>query len=194
MCTTVLLGLTACSVSTNKNNGGDNVRIRTPFGGLHVQSNQTSAADIGLPAYPGATLDQDKDNSSADVNMSFGSFHLKVLTVTYQTPDGPDKIFDFYRKGLAQYGDVLECDDNKPVGKMTKTSSGLTCSDDAKSKRTNIQVQNSGSVHTDGHQLRAGSPADFRLVEIDTAHPGYTKFGMVYLQLPHGDDDHSSTN
>jgi hypothetical protein len=189
LCTALTLGLTACSVSTNKNGGGDNVRIATPFGGMHVESNQTTAADIGLPVYPGSTLYQDKDNSSANVNMSFGSFHLKVQAVTYQTQDGADKIFPFYRKALAQYGDVLECDDNKPVGQPAVASSGLTCSDDehgaGKHSKTKTTIAN---MNENGHELRAGSPHAFRVVSADP-HTGYTKIGLVYLELPQGDKD-----
>jgi len=31
------------------------VQVDTPFGGIHVNTDQTSAADLGLPAYPGAS-------------------------------------------------------------------------------------------------------------------------------------------
>jgi hypothetical protein len=191
--TVLALGLTACSVSSNKANGGDNVRINTPFGGMHVESNQTTAADLGLPVYPGATLYQDKSNSSANVNMSFGSFHLKVLAVSYQSPDSADKVFAFYRKALAQYGDVLECDNDKPVGSPAVSSSGLTCTDDehgnsGKHVHTNMGGMN---LNHDGHELRAGSPHAFRVVELDADHPG--KIGLVYLELPR-DDKSGSTN
>lgn len=191
-CAALALGVTACSVSSNKNNGGDNVRITTPFGGMHVESNQTTASDVGLPMYPGATLYQDKDSHSANMNMSFGKFHLKVLVVSYQTPDPADKVFAFYRKAMAQYGDVLECDHGRPVGKLTVTSSGLTCSDDEHGKghpKVNIDT-GSANVNNDSHQLRAGSPRAFRVMEVDDAHPGFTKFGLVYLELPraHGED------
>jgi hypothetical protein len=184
-----LLPLTACTVSSNKNNGGDNVRINTPFGGMHVESNQTSAADIGLPAYPGATVYQDKDSHSANVNMSFGSFHLKVQAADYQTTDSGDKVLAFYRKALAQYGDVLECDHNKPVGQPAVASSGLTCSDDEHGNasvhaHTNIGAMN---INHDGHELRAGSPHAFRVVSLDADHPG--KFALVYLELPRGEKD-----
>jgi len=203
--TTILaLTLTACSVHSSKDNGSDNVRISTPFGGMHVESNKTTATDIGLPLYPGAVPYKDPSGDdhagSANVSMSFGSFHLKVQAVSYQTPDAPDKVFAFYRPALTKFGDVLECDGNKPVGQPTVTSSGLTCSDDEHSKvhidanvRDHIPSNDELGNHN-GHQLRAGSPHNFRLVEIDTSHPGFTKFGLVNLELPHGENKNSQSN
>lgn len=192
--TTLLLGLAACAISSNKNGGGENVRIATPFGGMHVESNKTTAADLGLALYPGATLYDDKDNHSANVNMNFGGFHLKVQAVSYQSPDSGDKILAFYRKGLAQYGDVLECNNDKPVGQPTVASSGLTCNEDDHKAHSNVKIGDSGGINTDGHQLRAGNPRAFRMVQLDKSdHPGMTKFGLVYLELPR-DDGNGQTN
>jgi hypothetical protein len=203
--TVLALTLTACSVHSSKDNGGDNVRISTPFGGMHVESNKTTATDIGLPLYPGAIPYKDPNGEdhagSANVSMSFGSFHLKVQAVSYQTPDSPEKVFAFYRPALSKFGEVLECDDNKPVGQPAVATSGLTCSDDEHSK-----VHIDGNIHDhvptnsnelgnhNGHQLRAGSPHAFRLVEIDTSHAGFTKFGLVNLELPHGENKNGQSN
>jgi hypothetical protein len=203
--TVLALTLTACSVHSSKDNGSDNVRISTPFGGMHVESNKTTATDIGLPLYPGAIPYKDPNGEdhagSANVSMSFGSFHLKVQAVSYQTPDAPDKVFAFYRPALAKYGDVLECDGNKPIGQPAVATSGLTCSDDEKSKvhfnasdPSHITTNDSGLGNHNGHQLRAGSPHAFRLVEVDSNHPGFTKFGLVNLELPHGENKNGQSN
>jgi len=197
----ITLSLTACSVHSSKDNGSDNVHISTPFGGMHVESNKTTASDVGLPVYPGATPYKDKNSDSANVSMSFGSFHLKVLAASYETPDSQDKIFAFYRTALKEYGDVLECNGKHPVGEPTVASSGLTCSEDRHSGSVNvdpnIHIDANGSDlgNHNGHQLRAGSPRNFRLVEIDngSSHPGFTKFGLVYLELPHGDNKNSES-
>jgi hypothetical protein len=187
-----MLALAGCSISSNKNNGGDNVRIATPFGGLHVQSNSTTATDIGLPVYPGATPFKEKDDDSADVSMNFGGFHLKVLAASYQSSDTADKIFAFYRPELAKYGDVLECQDDHPVGQPAVASSGLTCSDDQHGAgHHGANVQLNGMNHN-GHQLRAGSPHSFRLVEVEN-QGGSNKIGLVYLELPRTGKD-SDTN
>jgi hypothetical protein len=197
--TVLAFSLTACSVHSSKDNGGDNVRISTPFGGMHVESNKTTAADIGLPAYPGSTPYKDpnsEDHSgSANVSMSFGSFHLKVEAVSYKTPDDADKVFAFYRPALAKYGDVLECDGNKPIGQPAVASSGLTCSDDEAHGKIHVKDTNNSEMgNHNGHQIRAGSPHAFRLVEVENSHPGFTKFGLVYLELPHGSGKDTQSN
>ena len=77
-----------CRIQVDKNKDGQekNVKIDTPLGGLHVRADQTSAADVGLPAYPGAHIAPDKDgDKSADVHLGFGEWQLRVKVVTYDT-------------------------------------------------------------------------------------------------------------
>jgi hypothetical protein len=151
---------------------------------LHADSHAT-AADIGLPAYPGATLAKTADSDgSADLGMVLGDFHFRLKVASYVSADSPERVLAFYRKPLARYGEVLECSQGKPVGALTVTHSGLTCSD-----------QQGGNVHANGsvnsstdHELRAGSPHLFRIVGIDKSESGSTRFGMVYLELPKDSD------
>jgi hypothetical protein len=154
---------------------------------LHANSRAT-ANDIGLPVYPGAIASKDKDNdSAADLGLSFGDFHFTMKAVNYQTPDSPSQVFAFYRKSLARYGEVLECSQGKPVGALTVTHSGLTCSD---KNGGHVQVNDSADSSSD-HELRAGSPHKFRIVGIDESKPGATRFGLVYLELPKDSDSDS---
>ena len=147
---------------------------------MHANS-KVSAADIGLPAYPGATPFKDKDNDSAvDLGLTLGSFHFSVVAANFVTSDTPAQVLAFYRKSLAHYGEVLECDHGKPVGSVTVTGSGLTCSDDHHGSG------NGSSSMT--NELRAGVPNKYRLVGIDKSQPGSTRFALVYLDLPKDSD------
>lgn len=191
----VLLSTTACIVQDKKSGGEDNVRIHTPVGGLNVHTNDLHPADVGLPVYPGATLTaaNDRDNNkSADIDMSFGDWHLRVKVIGYASNDSQDKVAAYYKKALQRYGDVLTCQNNKPVGTMTKTSEGLTCSNDA---RYNIDLDvntKSGSANvktpqlsSGGFELRAGSPGSQHIVAFDsTSGPG-SKFALINVELPH---------
>ena len=149
---------------------------------VHANSHAT-AKDIGLPVYPGATpfKDKDSDSSSADVGLALNSFHFNLQAVKFVTTDAPAQVLAFYRRPLAKYGEVLECNHGKPVGSLTVTKSGLTCGD-----------QKSGKMTTEGSdsnvELRAGTPEHFRIVAIDSAEPGKTKFGLVALILPKDED------
>jgi hypothetical protein len=174
------LASTGCSVHEKNSNGNDDVKIETPFGGMKVKTNDAVvAADVGLAVYPGATVvKKDKDNGAADIDMSFGSFHLRVKAVSYRTPDAPDKVMAFYRKGLARFGDVIECRDNRPVGTPSKTSEGLTCDHDEKS---HVTISNAPE-HAD-IELKAGGKVHQHIVAIEKESGG-TKFGLVALDLP----------
>jgi hypothetical protein len=143
-------------------------------------NNHATAKDIGLPEYPGAKpyKDKDSDSSSADLGLVLNSFHFSVQAASYVTGDSPDQVLAFYRKPLSKYGDVLECDHGKPVGRLTVAKSGLTCGD-----------QQSGHVNVNGtgdtdHELRAGTPEKYRVVGIDSSEAGQTKFGLVALEIP----------
>ncbi|HZD45813.1 MAG TPA: hypothetical protein VE109_07005 [Acidobacteriaceae bacterium] len=149
---------------------------------VHANSHAT-AKDIGLPVYPGATpfKDNDSDSSSADLGFLLNSFHFSVKAVSFVTTDSPEHVLGFYRKPLGKYGEVLECDHGQPVGRVTVTKSGLTCGD---RKSGHMTVNGSDS----DHELRAGTPEQFRIVGVDNTETGKTKFGLVALVLPKDED------
>ncbi len=155
--------------------------------GMEVHANSSAtASDIGLPAYPGSTLYKDKDNdASVDLGFTFGESHFRLLAANYLTVDSPEQVLAFYRKPLSHYGEVLECNDGKPVGTLTVTRSGLTCSDQ---KGGNVQVNGHDSKD---HELRAGTPQKFRIVGIDKSQTKATHFGLVYVELPKDNDSKS---
>jgi hypothetical protein len=148
---------------------------------VHANANVT-AKDIGLPEYPDATpfKDKDADSSSGDVSFLLNSFHFAVKATSFVTVDPPEHVLEFYRKSLAKYGEVLECNRGKPVGSLTATKSGLTCGD---SKSGHMTVNGSD----DDHELRAGTREQFRIVGVERTNDGKTKFGLVLLILPKDD-------
>jgi hypothetical protein len=183
--TVLAMGLTnGCRIENDKHGDSDNVKIATPFGGMSVKTNDSAVVEgLGLPVYPGAELqkkknDKDKDNDgAADVNFSFGGFQLRVKAASYRSNDSPDKVTAFYKKALGRYGDVIECQSDKPVSSQTRTAEGLTCDDDQKN---HLKVDNdlSGKM-----ELKAGSKQHQHIASIDPDGSG-TKFGLVALDLP----------
>jgi hypothetical protein len=151
---------------------------------LHANSH-ASAADIGVPAYPGAKIFKNPDSdSSVDLGFSFGDTSFRVMAASYVTGDSPAQVLAFYRKPLSRYGEVLECDHGKAVGALAVARSGLTCSDQ---KGDHMQVDSHVDSSTD-HELRVGTPNRFRIVGIDESHTGSTRFGLVYIELPKDKD------
>jgi hypothetical protein len=182
----LLLGLIAgCSIAVNKDKNGEdkNVKIDTPFGGVHVNSDGTTAADVGLPVYPGAQISPKKDDSdkAADIHFGFGDWQFRLKVVKYHSSDSSDQILAFYRKALGRYGDVIQCSGRTPVGNPTMTREGLTCSDS----------QHGHDVKVDGssqQSLKAGSKRHQHIVGIDKTDNDGTSFSLVELDLPAGTD------
>jgi hypothetical protein len=179
-------GIAGCRVHVDKGANGEdkNVQVDTPFGGVHVNTDQTTASDLGLPVYPGAVSAKGDDNhKSADVHMGFGEWQLRVRAVSYTTPDPEDKVIAFYRKALARYGDVITCKGDTPVGTPTRTAEGLTCDDDKKGAQVKIDHEDFGS-HS--QELKAGSRRHEHIVGFEKPEDGKTKFELVALDLPGG--------
>jgi hypothetical protein len=172
--------VSGCRIESDKHGDNDNVKIATPFGGMDIKTNDAAVvAEIGLPMYPGAVLVKKKQHNdgAADINMSFGSFQLRVKAASYTTPDSPDKVAAFYRKALGRYGDVIDCQNNKALGSPAKTAEGLTCDN---MKENHITVDEEMS---DKRELKAGSKQHQHIVSIDSDGGG-SKMGLVALDLP----------
>jgi hypothetical protein len=153
---------------------------------LEVHANSHAGAkDVGLPAYPGATLVKGSDDdSNADLGFAFGKTHFRLVVAKYTTTDTPDRILAFYRKPLTNYGEVLECNQGKPAGAQPTTRSGLTCSEQ---KGGGVTLSND-SLSSNHHELRAGSPHQFRIVCIDESDSKATRFVLIYVDSPKDDE------
>jgi hypothetical protein len=179
-------GITGCRIQTEKGANGEDkkVQIDTPFGGIHVNTDQTTAADLGLPVYPGAaTVTGDGDHKSADVQLGFGEWVLRVKAVSYQTSDSQDKVTAFYKKALGRYGNVITCQGNAPVGAPVMTTEGLSCADDG--KNANVKIDQ-GDYHLGkgNLELKAGSKRHQHIVGFESPKGGQTRFALVALDLP----------
>jgi hypothetical protein len=190
----VLAGAAGCKVQVDKNGDGDdkNVKIVTPFGNIAVNKGQSSAAEVGLPLYPGATDDRDGDGEkSARVDLGFGSFKLKVRVAHYATSDSRDQVVAFYRKALGSYyGTVIECADGHPVGLPVRTEEGLTCDHSAHDGSDTGRERGADEL-----ELKAGSDHRQHIVSVKPGGGSRTQFSLIAVELPHGmDDEQKGTN
>ena len=150
--------MAGCRVHVDKDANGKekNVQVDTPFGGVHVNTDQISAADLGLPVYPGAEIVRDKEHDkSADVNMGFGEWTLRVRAVNYC-----DRRFTGQGDGVLQEGSGTVWRRNHVPGKFTRWHASLNV------RRPELHDSgNHGNVKIDdkdfgvhgGLQLKAGS-------------------------------------
>jgi hypothetical protein len=173
-----------CRIHVDKDANGKEktVQVDTPFGGVHVNTDQVTAADLGLPAYPGSEIVRDNDHDkSADVHMGFGEWTLRVRAVNYATADPRDKVTAFYKKALGRYGDVITCQGNSPVGTPVATSEGLTCKE---SGHGNVKINDKDFGSHGGFQLKAGSERHQHIVGFEEPQDGKTRFALIALDLP----------
>jgi hypothetical protein len=187
----LLTAVAGCRVRTEKDANGEekSVQVDTPFGGVHVNTDAMTAADLGLPVYPGAELIKGDDkHKSADVHMGFGEWQLRVRAVSYSSPDSQDKVAAFYKKALGRYGDVLTCQGDAPVGNPTVTAEGLSCSDSGKHSHFDFNGNKNGIPNPSGMQLKAGSKRHQHIVGFDDPKDGQTRFALIALDLPAGVD------
>lgn len=166
--------LSACSMNVKKDAKGKDktVQIDTPIASLHVDK-RLSANDTGLPVYPGsrrvADIFNDEDQG-AIVNIFTSFLGLKVVAVKYQTDDPVEKVKDYYRSQLQQYGNLLECKADtvaiNPGFGNDSHSNALTCE------------QKSGS----NFELKAGTRNNQHVVAIEPLTKG-CKYSLVYMQI-----------
>jgi hypothetical protein len=175
----MLLLAPGCSVSVKKDSAGEekNVDIRTPVGNIHV-GEDGSAADIGLPVYPGAREKSDQKNGNqnpANVNISTDFFRLKVVAIEYESDDDPDKLIAYYQDKLKKYGNVLECHssgDGKDIA--------ASLSDENKSGSLELKCEGNSGSHI---ELKAGNRENQHLVAIAPASAGKgSSFSLVSIQ------------
>jgi len=187
--TAACLLFAGCNISHNKNGNGDNVRMSTPFGDMHIKtSKDADVSGIGLTVYPGAVPVKEhdgKDKDAADINLNFGDYHLGIKAATLQTSDSPDKVESFYRKDMAHFGEVIECRGHEAVGQPARTAQGLTCSDDHGREEVHVNEDHNEI------ELRAGSPEHMHIAGIQAKNGG-TRIGLVELDLPSHHDQSDS--
>ena len=183
---TIAVTLAGCSVTTSHRDGHDDagkdkdVDIRTPFGSLSVHQGTMEAKDAGLSAYPGAQIKKSENHdgdSSANVNISSSLFGMKVVALKYATSDSPDRVASFYRKDLAKYGKVLDCQGgfNMDIHPHEQSNKEVTCESDKKGDGEYRQ------------ELKVGTDSNQRIVAIKPVGDG-TEFALVYVRTRNDKD------
>jgi hypothetical protein len=78
------------------------ILIKTPWGGLKAAATPDPSR-LGLPVYPGARFikDQESDSFSFDLSIK-GKPDVRFIVGKFETPDGIEKVRNFYRKKLGK--------------------------------------------------------------------------------------------
>ncbi len=141
------IAMVSCGTTMAESNDGFSTPKRF-MAGIDVNSNPR-VAETGLPMYPGAIIERDgsdgSDSSNTGENVSgvnldlwFGKYGMKLVVVKLKTEDSADQVAAFYRKALAERGEVLDCSreardarytSRKAERKAEKNSKAVTCSE-----------------------------------------------------------------
>jgi hypothetical protein len=97
-----------------------------------IISGKASSSDVGLPFYPGSIprKDDSNDSQAARLGLWGGGSGFKLAVVKMDSTDSPEKVANFYKKALAQYGKVLDCTRPPVSSNADKNTKELTCGDD----------------------------------------------------------------
>jgi hypothetical protein len=164
-----------CSVSTHESENGkkNDVDVRTPFGSVSVHEGNTDVKDTGLALYPGARVKKDSDeehHQDAKVNISSSFFGAKVVALTFESNDSPDKVLAFYRKEMGKYGKVVDCTGGFSLNfhRHRDKDAPVTC-----------------DGHDSGHEykeeLKVGTEGNQRVLAIKPSGNG-SEFALVYAR------------
>jgi hypothetical protein len=172
----IALGLVCPPPPLAAQNKGEQGKRDSKKGVGFVVSEDVTEQDLGLPIYPGARRYKDQSESSSAVQMGLrgGSSGFKLVVLKLESDDAPAKVADFYRKGLAVYGRVLEC--VKPPARAEKPSASsgeLTCDADDSTEQ--------------GFTLKAGTKEKQHVVAVKPAG-SRTHFALVYVETPPSDN------
>ena len=148
-------------------------------GGLDIHAD-ADAADVGVPAYPGAIKKTDRGGDPT--GFSFGvwgeSFGIKIAVVGYRSVDGVDKVAAFYRDALGKYGPVLDCTGN--------TKKPDTPKHDGKADKDKPVTCDNDTIEAGGRLFKVGTNRAQRVFKARPWHDG-TTFELVRVE-EHGTD------
>lgn len=155
----VLIAVAASSLSTGALAAGAGIEI----------NDKSSVADVGLPAYPGATVRHDKgDGDGLNLALWGGSLGFKLSLMQFTTGDSVDKVASFYRDAMGRYGNVLDCTGPRPASAAPVDKKALACNKDDKGE-------------PGGRLYKVGTPNQQRIVSIKPVS-GRVEFEMLKIE------------
>jgi len=145
--------------------------------GLDIHAD-ADAADVGLPAYPGAVKKAEKGSDMAGFSFGIWSdlFGVKLAVISYRSTDSVDAVAAFYRDAMAKYGPVVDCSRNqknpdaKPRSSEQKKADHdkpVTCGDD--------------TVEAGGRLYKVGTNGAQRVLKVTPWETG-ANFQMVRVE------------
>jgi hypothetical protein len=146
--------------------------VTSSVGDLHV-GKDADAKKAGLPLYPGARPERDKDNDPLNLGILTESFGFKLVVAKYESDDPAEKILAYYKDKMKKYGKVLECHNTHDNGGVHSDSN------EDRNRPLKCEGDNNGPVR----ELKVGTEGNARIVSIESSDKGKgTTFAIVYVR------------
>lgn len=139
---------------------------------------QATAADVGLPAYPGARPQHKagdraegraEDKAALRLDLWGGAFGFRLVVAKFTADEELERVASFYRAALAQFGPVLDCSaPPAAAGAKPADPKRLSCGDDRPGPG--------------GLLYKAGTPQRQRVVSLQPVGAGSTHFQLVLVE------------
>lgn len=142
--------------------------------GLSVQP-RTSAGELGLPLYPGAVPERDRDGDSgegATISLWGGPFSMDLRVMKLRSSDSVEAVAQYYRESLARQGRLVDC------GRDAAPEPAPEEGGDGKLMRCGKDRPKAG-----GFLYKLALPGGVRMVAIEPAPGGGARIQLVRLLL-----------
>ena len=112
----------------------------------------------------------------ANIAIATAAFGMKLVVLSYDSEDAPDKVIGFYRDKLKKYGKVIECRTSEHGGDINVNEG----KDDSNgSKQVTCGGDNTGKVI----ELKVGTQDHQHLVSVEPSEKGSgSTFALVYVR------------
>jgi hypothetical protein len=173
MAAVVLSALLAWPASAQDSDKSDKpLDVTSSVGDLHV-GKDADAKKAGLPLYPGARPERNKDNDPLNLGILTESFGFKLVVAKYESDDPAEKILAYYKDKMKKYGKVLECHNKND-------NSGFhSDKNDDRDQPLKCEGDNNGPVR----ELKVGTEGNAHIVSIESSDKDKgTTFAIVYVR------------
>lgn len=132
---------------------------------------EASLSEIGLPAYPGAVaqIDKEQDKAALTLGLWGGAFGFKLQVRKFMSSDDIEAITGFYVKALSQYGKVLDCAKAPPRAKREGKSDDKTLSWSDEERQAGKRVYKVGADNMNFRLVslqQVGNAVNFQMVRV----------------------------
>jgi hypothetical protein len=155
----------------------------TTFEAKAVISDDADMSETGLSVYPGAVkvvkkvVKKDREKGSGDnvkVDLAVGQYGLKVIVGKWRTDASSSEVAAFYRRDMARFGEIVDCQSPAAVTLKTDTEDASLCETRQKKRR------NADANDVNRQQYRVGIKNHQRVVDIKEVN-GATEIQLIYV-------------